>query len=62
VKLKPFKKKRLYILIFEWLYPTEIMLKLALCSKNFYIVSWDCELLRTLILTSIGLEKYRKIR
>lgn len=59
---KHFKEKRTLILIFQWLAPDTILLKLIKVCKKFYILTWNMELLNTLCFNSFGLRWYTEVR
>ena len=60
---RPFPKKRLMINVFEWLMPQEVVVKIARCSREFYMVTWNMELLKKVAenaLTKAGLLRFRE--
>lgn len=46
---KPFKERRTLLLIFRWLSPDVVMLKLLTVCKKFYMLSWSAELMNNLV-------------
>jgi len=59
---KHFKEKRTLLLIFRWLPPDIMLLKMVKVCRKFYILSWNLELLNNLCFHSFGLKRYNEIR
>ena len=62
LKLKHFKEKRTFINIFEFLQPDEMVMKMKLVCKKFYILSWNDELMTKLCFHSFGIELFEEIK
>jgi hypothetical protein len=62
IKLRHFKEKRTFINIFEFLNIEEMILKLKLVCKKFYILSWNDELLNKLTFHAFGIELYEEVK
>ena len=57
-----FKERRMLILIFRWLSPDILLLKLVQVCRNFYRLSWSAELLNNLVYHTFGFRGYQKVR
>ena len=58
IKDKHFREKRMMILIFQWLSPDVMLLKMSNVCKKFYILSWNEELLKAFCFYNFGLKGY----
>lgn len=62
MKIRHFKEKRTFINIFEFLKPDEVLVKLKLVCRKFYMLSWSDELLNNLTFHAFGYELYDEIK
>jgi hypothetical protein len=59
---RPFKRKRMYINVVEWLMPNEVLMKMAKVSREWYMITWNYEALRRVSENVMGKEGYKRIK
>ena len=62
MKIRHFKEKRTFINIFEFLKPEEMVTKMKLVCRKFYMLSWDKELLYKLCFHAFGQDLLEEIK
>lgn len=62
IKPKHFKELRVFILFFEFLKPEEVLLKMKLVSRKFYMLTWNYEMLYLLCFHAFGIELWEEIK
>ena len=62
MKLRHFKEKRTFVNIFEFFRPEEMVLKMKLVCRKFYMLSWCDELLNKLCFHAFGYDLFEEIK
>ena len=62
MKIRHFKEKRTFINIFEFLRVDEVLIKMKLVCRKFYMLTWNEELLNKLCFHAFGLEMFDEIK
>ena len=55
-------KKRANIEVLSYLTPWELIFKVSLLSKNFYILTWNIEVIKRILVTNLGQSKFQEVK
>ena len=55
-------RKRANMLIFQYLTPWELIFKISLVCKNFYILCWEKEVSKPVLENCLGVQKLKELR